>query len=188
MKSDKPIETLQELIRAIRVPTENWDMILVGDGSGSKWNNPGGWACAMIIRNRLSGEVHYLTPFTGAVSRGPINWLEAVPYWHCLRHHYYEMGGKELCARGGVEVHIVSDSEWVVKAMSGQYRAKTHGDMVVLFNYFQNKGYQIWWHHFHREVVKLNSIVDRLAVNAREYINEIEPPVISREFPVTTHE
>lgn len=180
------IDTLQKLIQSIHVPVDNWDLILIGDGSGSKWNNPGGWACAMIVRARRTGDVHYLTPFVGAVSRGPINWLEAMPYWHALRHHFYDMGGKELCAAGGVEVHIVSDSEWVVKSMSGRWNTKTHGDMLALFNYFRHQGYRIWWHHYHRDVVKMNSIVDRLAVNAREYINAIEYPVVSDEFPMTS--
>ena len=59
------ITTLNELIESIHVPMDQWDIILVGDGSGSKWNNPGGWACAMILRTRHTGEVHYLTPFVG---------------------------------------------------------------------------------------------------------------------------
>ena len=185
-KEEGSIDTLEKLIQAIHVPVSNWDLFLVGDGSGSKWNNPGGWACAMIMRDRETEAIHYVTPFVGAVSRGSINWLEAMPYWHCLRHHYYEMDGSILAKEGsGVEVHIVSDSEWVVKSMSGRFRTKVHGDMLVLFNYFKSKGYRLWWHHFHREVVKLNSIVDQLAVNAREYINAIEYPVVSDEFPIT---
>lgn len=177
------IDTLVKLIDAIHVPIAAWDLILVGDGSGSKWNNPGGWACTMIMRSRKNNDVHYMTPFVGAVSRGPINWLEAMPYWHCIRHHYFDMGGKELCEGGGVDVHVVSDSEWVVKTMSGRYKANVHGDMLALFNYFRSKGYRISWHHFHRDVVTLNGIVDQLAVNAREYINEIEYPLVSVEFP-----
>lgn len=183
-KNEVPvIGTLSALLKNLRVPATGWDVMLVGDGSGSKWNNPGGWACAMIIRKRDTGRIHYLKPFSGAVSRGPINWLEALPYWHCIRHHYYAMNGKKLAEEGGVDVHVVSDSQWVVNTMSGRYVAKAHGDMVTLFHYFQTKGYRIWWHHRTRETVKLNSITDRLAVNAREYINLMECPTISIEFP-----
>jgi len=178
------INTLQDLLQTLHVPINGWDLILVGDGSGSQWDTPGGWACGMITRSRETGDIHYLTPLVGAVSQGPINWLEALPYWHGIRHHFYAMNGRALCEAGGVDVHIVSDSEWTVKAMSGKYQANTHADMVLLFNFFRAQGYRLRWHHMRREIVKLNSIADKLSVNAREYINALEYPVISEEFPI----
>jgi hypothetical protein len=180
---ESTINNLDDMFRELRMPSNGWDLILIGDGSGSKWDNPGGWACSMIMKSRETKEVHYFTPLVGAVSRGSINWLEAVPYWHCLRHHYYHMDGKELCADGGVDVFIVSDSEWVVKTMSGRQSARTHDDMVMLFQYYRQHGYRMQWRHVKRDVIKMNKIVDMLAVNAREYISDMEYPSVSKEFP-----
>lgn len=182
-KEQRSVDTLAGLLSYLRTPVDGWDLLLVGDGSGSKWNNPGGWACAMIIQNRKTKEINYLTPLVGAVSRGSINWLEAMPYWHCLRHHYYDMQGKEMCANGGVDVLIVSDSKWTVDTMSGRNSAKVHEDMALLFQHYRQKGYRLHWRHVEREIIKLNSIVDVLAANAREYIDAMEYPIISEEFP-----
>lgn len=183
--TEERIETLEQLLKRFNMPTRGWDLVLVGDGSGSRWNNPGGWACTMIMRDRKSGKIHYLTPFVGGVSRGPINWLEAMPYWHCIRHHYHDMGGKQMCETGGVVVHAVTDSMWVARSMSGRNKLKIHNDMLMLFNWYKKAGYQIWWHHFPREVVRLNSVADRLSANARAYIGAIEPPIVSDEFPIS---
>lgn len=179
------IDNLQDLLKELKVPADNWDLLLVGDGSGSKWNNPGGWACTMIVRSRKTGEAVYLTPLLGSVSRGSINWLEAMPYWHCLRHHFYEMDGKRQLKLRQINVDVVSDSSFVVDVMSGKGNAEVHEDMVTLFNFFEAKGYRIKWHHARRESSVLNSLMDELAANAREYMSSLvsEIPRISDEFP-----
>lgn len=178
------IDTLRGLLAHLRIEDGKWDLLMVGDGSGSKWNNPGGWAVTLIVQGRHSGQPHYLTPFVGGVNRGPINWLEAMPYWLGIRHHYYDMEGRKLCQTGGgVEVHIVTDSEWTVRTMSGEFKADTHADMVSLFTFFEAKGYRIHWHHMKRDTLKLNSMMDTLSVNAREYMSAIELPKVSDEFP-----
>jgi hypothetical protein len=179
------ITTLTELCRVAEVP-RYWDLILIGDGSGSKWNNPCGWACTMIVRGRHTGEIHYLTPFVGASSRGSINWAELMPYWIALRHHYYQMKGKELCKSGGVDAWIFSDSAWSVETMSGRNLPDANDDMIALFHFFEEKGYRISWRHYPRETIRLNTTMDHLSVAAREYISEIEPPTVSVEFPVAS--
>lgn len=182
------INNLRDMLQALRIPADGWDLLLVGDGSGSKWNNPGAWACTMLVRARKSGEVIYLTPFIGAVTRGSINWLEAMPYWHCLRHHFYEMEGKRQLQNYALHVHIVTDSLFTVNVMSGIANAETHDDMVTLFRFYEAKGYKLHWHHAKRETISLNSLMDELAATGREYMSSMIPeiPRISDEFPIGT--
>ncbi len=177
------IKNLQHLIARLGIPVNDWDVILVGDGSGSAWHSPCGWACTLMFRERRTGHVHYLTPFTGATSRGSIQWCEAMPYWCCLRYHYHEMNGKQHCQQGGVRVDIVSDSEWVCNTMSGQHKAKTHEDMVMLFQWYKEHGYDIHWHHMPRTEVYLNVLMDEMSAEAREYISAMEYPPVSDLFP-----
>ena len=177
------IMDLRSLLGKLNILNTDWDLLMVGDGSGSKWNNPGGWAVSLIMRMRFTGKIVYLSPIVGAVNRGPINWLEAMPYWHGLRHHFFDMKGKEQCASGGVNVHIVTDSEWTVKAMSGETIPDIHADMRCLFQFYEAKGYRLHWYHLPRESTKVNQLMDQLAACAREYIGSLELPRISEEFP-----
>lgn len=169
---------LQPLLSFLGIEEENWNLLLFGDGSGSRQDWPGGWACFAIeqILNPLDKRLKYHKPVYGAVSAGPINWMECLPYWHFIRHYHYYLGGKDLCQNGKVIVHVATDSEWTAQAMSGQVRVKVHRDMVTLYETLRAWGYHIRWHHVGRETLLLQSLADRLSAQAREYLSAVEPP------------
>lgn len=166
------ISNLKELKARLTLP-DDWDLLLVGDGSGMSWTSPGGWCGAMLERSRESGAVKYYPLFVGGVNRGSINWMEAMPYWVMVRHHYHKGGGRQLT---DIETHIISDSKWVVEAMQGRYLLKNHQDMRALFKFYRNKGYRFHWHHLKREELSLNSLADKLAAVGREYMSFSEAP------------
>ena len=170
---------LESLLNFLGIAHNLWNLLLLGDGSGSLPTKPGGWACFGVEQTfdeNGQSTIKYHEPVFGAVSCGPINWLETLPYWHFVRQHYYYMGGKEQCLTGKVIVHIVTDSQWAARAMSGHARAKYHRDMATMFAAFQDWGYQLHWHHVSRETILLQSLADRLSAQAREYLSAVEAP------------
>ena len=133
----------------------------------------------MLERDRDTEKVRIHAPFVGGVNRGSINWVEAMPYWHMLRHHYHQLGGAAL---ERVAAYVVTDSEWAAKAMSGEFRLKSHNDMFVLFKWFKSNGYEIVWNHLKRETVVLNTLADQLAALGREYMSFKDAPTLKGTF------
>jgi ribonuclease HI len=164
---------------ALRLNISDWDLILVGDGSGNGWENPGGWGC-YIFNKQDTGEILERPAIAGGLScGGSISFLEAIPFWLAIRQHYYTWGGLDACAHGKIfSAHIVTDSEWAAKAMSGSMEPKKHKDMAMLFRYFQDLGYRITWHKVPREVFLTHKKADRLSAQAREYIAGVESEFI----------
>lgn len=161
----------------------NWDLILLGDGSGSQPDLPGGWACFGVELQQAACErtVVFHEPVWGAVSAGPINLMESMAYWAFLHHFHYYGGGRELCKKTRLKTHIVTDSEWAAANMSGKGRTKYHRELVTVFSMYHDWGYQLHWHHVNRETILLQSLADRLSAQAREYVLAVEPPPEFRE-------
>ena len=176
------INNLKSLLDRLRVP-EYWDLIMVGDGSGSGWESPGGWCGIMLERDRETGLVKYHKPAIGGVNRGSINWLEAMPYWHMLREYNHNTE-----TAPPIDVFIFSDSKWVVEAMSGKFRLKSHRDMRAVFRMYQQDGYRLNWTHVPREVLALNSLADRIATTGREYMTMPDTPSVKGVFPLEERE
>ena len=182
-----PRAEINALLKFLNVSPDKWNLLLMGDGSGSMASNPGGWACFAVEQGEYQQELTYHRPVYGAVSAGPINWLETLPYWHFLRHHYYYLGGKSLCAKNRVTTHIVTDSQWAAQTMSGRSKAKYHKDMQMMFAMYSEWGYNLVWHHVSRETVMLQSLADRLSAQAREYMQAVElPPEFEERYPLNS--
>lgn len=168
---------------------KHWDLILLGDGSGSQPDLPGGWACFGVERCPGSpaepGQtVVFHEPVWGAVSAGPINLMESMAYWGFLHHFHYYGGGRERCKKTKLKTHIVTDSEWAAANMSGKGRTKYHRELVTVFAMYHDWGYQLHWHHVNRETILLQSLADRLSAQAREYLLAVEaPPEFREAFP-----
>lgn len=74
LSNDKPAsETLEALLE--RLGIDNYDLLLVGDGSGSGWKLECGWGCVSIERSTLERRAWY-----GAMSAGTVNFAEMMAY------------------------------------------------------------------------------------------------------------
>jgi len=166
------LSDISALLAGIQV--KEWDLLLMGDGSGSGHACPGGWACFPVANDK--GNHVFLDPVFGAVSHGSINLMEVMPYWHFLHQHYYYMGGAETCLEKKIQVHVITDSQWAATAMSGRGKITVNRDMMALFAIFRDWGYQIHWHHVSRETIELQSMADRLAAQVRDYVKAVEHP------------
>src|SRR2546423_11661451 len=85
----------------------DFDLLLIGDGSGTVYNRPAGWGCVAYDRHKQQVTLH-----TGAASTGTNNFAELFPYIQALWHHHQDHGQMPVTP---VRVQIVSDSELTVR-------------------------------------------------------------------------
>jgi len=166
-------ETLEDLLQRLNIKT--WDLLLVGDGSGSRWEQPAGWACVAIERSRQQlgrandsggGEQLRRKVFYGAVNDGTVNFAELMAYfaplsWYAAKTEKFD--GPLVLPR---EVHILTDSQYVQKMMTGRM-PKTHAAFWLAYNIYNRLGFRLNWHWLPRNDIALNRYVDAISRKAR---------------------
>jgi len=140
---------------------------IMGDGSGLKWDDPGGWA--VVLFEVLSNRLKVLVGASNALS---VNTAEMVPYWMALRYHWNQMRERKKITEP-VQVVILSDSEVTVNAGRSRMHSKINGDMQAAFHYYAEKGYRLHWYHVPRDCVSLHTLVDVLSKQSRAAMKEM---------------
>src|SRR5688500_8729707 len=95
------------------------DLLLVGDGSGTVYQRPAGWACVAYDRLLKKAVVH-----AGGATTGTTNYAELFPYVHALWYHHQDHQGEPL---RGYRVAVVSDSEVTVRCGNRLYQRRANG-------------------------------------------------------------
>ena len=129
-----------------RLDIQQWDVLLIGDGSGTRWEFPVGWA--VILVDLVKGHRKLLT---GAMNTGTINAVELFPYLYALRYHYYCLYKGKLPRP--YQVHIVSDSQITVYGGRGIYARKKNKDLWCMLDFWLTQGYNLTWHYVAAHVV-----------------------------------
>jgi hypothetical protein len=160
----KSINTLKKLLDLLLI--RKWDVLMFGDGAGSSWDGPIGW-CSNIV-DKFSGIRKMLS---GCCSSGTVNMAELLPYTTGLKYYDAKLKGKELLEP---IVHIISDSNITVGCGSKAYRAKANKDLWGVIQFYEDKGYRIYWHWVPRDTVKLQIVADKVATLARKSVAKIE--------------
>ncbi len=154
-----------------RIGIEDWDILLVGDGSGSNYNYACGWGCVSVVRETFGREC-----WTGCMSKGTVNLAEMMAYIQPLScfASREEARRKEKGAFCRIlNVHIVTDSEYVrAQGASGDVLPRRNGAMWRIFEDFTRKGFILNWHWIPRDSVELNAFTDLLSKAARKLIKE----------------
>lgn len=154
----KQARTLPRLLRLLRI--ERCDYVVVGDGSGTTWDQPCGFAAVMIENGTFQAEV-----YDGAFHRGTNVVSEMMALLYPLIH---------LAARtdrrrqpdGSTIIHLVTDCEHVKLAGSGKIgRGKKNRMLWSLFDYFQRCGFVLHWHWIPRDTVPIQKVT-HYAANA----------------------
>lgn len=144
---------------------------MVGDGSGTGWNDACGWATALIDNHMKTGRF-----YTGAANLGSINLAEQLPYFQAVLHWRASGGGKELLERRGVvHTHIVTDSQVIANhgaqaADFNQMLPKTQGPLWAGWRELAREGFVFTFHWAPRESSLLNQACDLLASMARKAV------------------
>lgn len=166
------LNSVKSLVEHLNI--EEWDAIIVGDGSGSNWQSSCGWAAVIIDRYSGARKLSY-----GAAAPGTLVVGELLPYMFALNWYASKDGPgpvqlKEKRIKGkSLKVHIVSDSEIIVNCGKFPASRKAHKAIWAAMDSFANQGYSINYHHVKRNVVRLNILVDELARQARLDTNSV---------------
>ncbi len=158
------VEVFESLAREVGV--ENFDLMLVGDGSGMTRLTPCGWCCHLY--HRPSGRVR--THFGGA-SNGSNNFAELVPYLFSLATFHAAFAEAHPGDTPDFRVLIVSDSELTVKCGNGEYARKANLALWAGMDWFTpQNGYQVTWWHVPRNSNPVSKRSDAIAGLARKEV------------------
>jgi ribonuclease HI len=169
--SDTEIEYFQGVLDRFEIV--DWDLILIGDGSGSKWGLPVGWAVTAIAKTKMEREVFY-----GAMNNATVNIAETMAYLQPLLWYLRRVADERK--KGGTTrehvVHIITDSEYVKNVgKRGHLDFSTNQPLWGVFEFVKRQSIQINWYWAKRDDVALNTYADALSKKARKLMKENDP-------------
>lgn len=169
-----------EVLKQLGVEEDEWDVMLVGDGSGTTWNSPCGWASILIDK-----ELGLRKTMFGAMNAGTSYLAELVPYVQALAW-YTEGPGKARLAdlrlvhpHAKLKVHVVTDNATVAAQGQGRASRRKGAFYWSMIESLEENGYAIYWHWKGRSEIGLNRLCDYLAGESRRSLlalAPIEPP------------
>ena len=168
-KPCSPLDPMKETFEALlqRLGIEEWDLVLIGDGSGSNWKCECGWACVTFEASTLERRVFY-----GAMNMGTVNVGEMMAYLQPLTWYLSKNQDDKLnkLSRSRV-IHIITDSEYVkTRGQNGNVGSKRNHIMWSVLELIKRQGYVMHWHHVPRDSVAANQYADLLCKSARHLI------------------
>lgn len=149
-RPQRPHASLNEFLA--RHNATNWDVVLVGDGSGTDWEHP--TAYAVVIIDRLTRRRELLM---GGLSQGSVQLAELLPTLHALSWHDAIIAPAQRGAGfRGWNVHIFTDNSsvhtWITSGSGPPW--------VLILEGFRRRGYVLHSHLIPREEVELHVLVD----------------------------
>lgn len=167
-----PIENLDEVLA--RLGIQAWDILLVGDGSGSGWGREAGWATVSI--ERATGE---RLVWCGGMNRGTVNVAEVMAYlqplnWFATREELRRGAGGRTKA---FQVHIITDSQYCRDNGASNNRLRVKNSALwAAFDVFLRQGFVLNWHWLPRDELALNSYCDQLSRVSRVLFKKYNDP------------
>lgn len=164
----------------LTIGNPSWDVLLVGDGSGTGWDTGCGWACTLI--SRLHGYQRRV--FWGAANCGSVNFAEAAPYLQALAWYDQAVGREFLHSHQQINCLIVTDSQ--ITAQCGQAATRLDvqaGDLPrvnlsiwAAVRAYVSIGYAFQWHWQPREQSALNHLSDFVSKLSRVSLQNADLP------------
>lgn len=155
---------MRDLRRYFKIGS-NWDAVIVTDGSATTVDKSGGWGYVLIRADQLTREMGWggASNCTNTVSE-----MMAV-FWPLMLLAEQKVGLKQ----GGYHVHVISDSEHVVKnllvnnpATAGSIKANR--PLWMALHHVKRRGLVIHPHHVPRDTIDLNRLCHDLANLSRK--------------------
>lgn len=149
-----------------------YDAVFIGDGSGSKYGQAGGWACKIYDYNSIVSHTLY-----GNISDTTINICELTPYIYTMDYYHkniapvrwqqLKLAGTPF---GPIRIHIITDCEILVKQGNGLHKRKTNAAFWSCFDYYETEGYNFCWHFVEREFLQDNILCDKISKDMRKMV------------------
>lgn len=181
MKQQPALQTLAEIAQNLGIA--NWDLLLVGDGSGSGWAQGCGWATTLV-----DNQTRERWQFVGGMNMGSINLAELMPYLHALTWYHANVGKQRIASIGRpLVVHIITDSQ--VIAAQGQQAAelsqslpKVQEAQWAAMRQLAHMGYLLHYHWIERCTTALNWAADLLAGMSRRAVRDCSRGPLNPEW------
>jgi ribonuclease HI len=157
------VDSLEALAEQLNL--SDFDLLLVGDGSGTVYHQPAGWACVSYDRTLREAYVH-----TGAVSCGTNNFAELAPFVQALWYHHQAI---HPLTSDPLRVTIISDSEVTVRCGNRQYARNANGSLWAAIAWFEEHGFDLNWRHIPRNSNAWAAWVDFVAKTGRCTMEEL---------------
>jgi len=167
--------TLDTVLAKMQNP--QWDVLLVGDGSGSGWDGACGWAATLITNQPIPIRRF----FYGAMDCGSVNFAESMPYIQALTWYDNQHGKERLRTRGHLQVHVLTDSQtiatWGNRAMGPtQDVPRKQFAIWAAMKELRRNGYHCQFHWAPRQTTELNWAADLIAGLSRGAIMRANDP------------
>jgi ribonuclease HI len=148
-----------------------WDVLLIGDGSGSGWDIGIGWSCVIIDRNTGTRKLVH-----GGGSTGTVNIAELMAYVHAMLWYSTHIGKdlRKQYPRKILDVHVITDSRVIVT--QGEKVGERNADGIAnralwaSISDIARQGYKFHWHWIERLTNELNWAADQMAGSARRAV------------------
>ena len=153
---------LQEYLAHNGVGAEDWDLVLFGDGSGSGWAEPGGYASILIDRRTLARHIFY-----GAMVKASITTMEMLAHLTAIRYHFHKIRSAKQSPEAWRTV-VFTDSAYVANMGNAQPTdTRKNGDLWAAFEWYTQYGYEFKFIWVPRNSTPLHALADDIAGKAR---------------------
>lgn len=165
--------TLEKILSELGI--EKWDLLIVGDGSGSNWHRSCGWGAIAVDHETLARKVFY-----GSMNLGTVNLAELFPYLQVLSWYQAlleQRRKRHKVSKGTKEVHILTDSAYVARLGSNirnSANLSRNAAVWLALSGLRRQGLILHWHHTKRESLGLNAFADSISKLARKHITCLE--------------
>lgn len=160
---------------------KSWDVLLVGDGSGSGWDIGIGWSCIIIDKHTKARKLIH-----GGGSTGTVNIAELMAYVHAMLWYSSHIG-KEVrknYPKKFIDVHVITDSRVVANQGNKVAERKLDGlanrALWASISDIARQGYKFHWHWVERLTSELNWAADQMAGSARKAVKNC---VLTEDVP-----
>lgn len=161
--------SLTEMLKAFDIT--DWDILLVGDGSGHLpgKNKACGWACISVERKSLERKLWY-----GSTNVGDISFAEMMAYLAPL-NYFADREVKNGSLYEPKIVYVITDALFVAnRAQSLKSGIKKDASIWQVFKQYVNSGLDIRWRWAKRNSSELNHLADIVSKLARTSVSEAD--------------
>lgn len=155
----RPAQTVEEVLELAGIDNDDWDVLLIGDGSGTSWEKECGWGVTLIT------STHYRNVYCGAFSHGTNNIAEMMAY--LLPLMALTAGEVPIDIKSGCRVRVITDSQYVVNGINQRIPLKNNFELWTAIQAVRRFGIDLKAYWAPRDVVDLNRLGHNLANKSR---------------------
>lgn len=162
------------LLKDLGVSDDQWDALIIGDGSATSRNQASAWTSVVIDR-----ESGLRKTLCGGMNTGSSYLAELLPYVQAVTWYVEGPGSTYLkakqfrCLTDTVNIHIITDSKSIAQQGKKEMRVKSYKQYWNLLEAMETEGFKISWHWIGRCETALNRFCDYVSGEIRQKIKTI---------------